>query len=35
MHIIMAETANGKVSVETEGDRKLVLALEDLSLIHI
>jgi len=28
MHIIMAETANGKVSIETEGDRKLVLELE-------
>ena len=36
MHIIMAETANGKVSVETEGDRKLVLALEDggIDILH-
>jgi ferredoxin len=36
MHIIMAETANGKVSVETETDRKLVLALEDggIDILH-
>ena len=36
MHIIMAETANGKVSVETETDRKLVLALEDngVDILH-
>ena len=36
MHIIMAETAGGKVSVETEGDRKLVLALEDggIDILH-
>ena len=36
MHIIMAETANGKVSVETEPDRKLVLALEDggIDILH-
>jgi ferredoxin len=36
MHIIMAETANGKVSVETEADRKLVLALEDngVDILH-
>lgn len=36
MHIIMAETANGKVSVETEKDRKLVLALEDagVDILH-
>lgn len=36
MHIVMAETANGKVSVETEGDRKLVLALEDggVDILH-
>ena len=36
MHIIVAETANGKVSVETEGDRKLVLALEDggVDILH-
>ena len=36
MHIIMAETANGKVSVETEDDRKLVLALEDggIDILH-
>ena len=36
MHIIMAETANGKVSVETEGDRKLVLVLEDggIDILH-
>jgi ferredoxin len=36
MHIIMAETAGGKVSVETEKDRKLVLALEDggIDILH-
>src|SRR5687768_12996706 len=36
MHIIMAETANGKVSVETDTDRKLVLALEDagIDILH-
>ena len=36
MHIVMAETANGKVSIETEGDRKLVLALEDggVDILH-
>lgn len=36
MHIIMAETANGKLSVETEKDRKLVLALEDggVDILH-
>ena len=36
MHIIMAETANGKVSIETERDRKLVLALEDggVDILH-
>ena len=36
MHIIVAETANGKVSVETETDRKLVLALEDngVDILH-
>ena len=36
MHIIMAETANGKVSVETEKDRKLVLVLEDggIDILH-
>ena len=36
MHIIMAETANGKVSVETDTDRKLVLALEDngVDILH-
>ena len=36
MHIIMAETASGKVSVETEKDRKLVLALEDagVDILH-
>jgi ferredoxin len=36
MHIVVAETANGKVSVETEGDRKLVLALEDsgVDILH-
>ena len=36
MHIIVAETANGKVSVETEADRKLVLALEDggIDILH-
>jgi ferredoxin len=36
MHIIVAETANGKVSVETETDRKLVLALEDggIDILH-
>ena len=36
MHIITAETANGKLSVETEGDRKLVLVLEDggIDILH-
>ena len=36
MHIIVAETANGKVSIETEKDRKLVLALEDngVDILH-
>lgn len=36
MQIIMAETANGKVSVESEKDRKLVLALEDngVDILH-
>ena len=36
MHIIVAETANGKVSIETERDRKLVLALEDngVDILH-
>jgi len=36
MHIIVAETANGKVSIETEADRKLVLALEDsgIDILH-
>ena len=36
MHIIVAETANGKVSVETETGRKLVLALEDngVDILH-
>jgi len=36
MHIIMAETANGKVSIESEGDRKLVLELEDngVDILH-
>src|SRR5687767_9099176 len=36
MQIIMAETANGKVSVETEKNRKLVLALEDggIDILH-
>jgi ferredoxin len=36
MRIIMAETANGKVSLETEDDRKLVLALEDngIDILH-
>ncbi|HVF31342.1 MAG TPA: 2Fe-2S iron-sulfur cluster-binding protein [Pyrinomonadaceae bacterium] len=36
MHIVMAETADGKVSVETEKDRKLVLALEDagIDILH-
>ena len=36
MHIIVAETANGKVSIETEKDTKLVLALEDngVDILH-
>ena len=36
MHIIVAETANGKVSIETDKDRKLVLALEDngVDILH-
>jgi ferredoxin len=36
MHIILAETADGKVSVETETGRKLVLALEDsgIDILH-
>jgi ferredoxin len=36
MHIILAETANGTVSVEAEDDRKLVLALEDagIDILH-
>ena len=36
MRIIMAETANGKVSIESEDDRKLVLALEDggIDILH-
>ena len=36
MHIIVAATATGKVSVETEGDRKLVLVLEDggIDILH-
>jgi ferredoxin len=36
MQIVMAETANGKVSIETEKDRKLVLALEDggVDILH-
>ena len=36
MQIIMAETANGKVSVESEKGRKLVLALEDngVDILH-
>jgi len=36
MPIIIAETANGKVSVEAEKERKLVLALEDggIDILH-
>lgn len=36
MHVIVAETANGKVSVESEKGRKLVLALEDsgIDILH-
>lgn len=36
MHIIMAETASGKVSVESEKGRKLVLAIEDagIDILH-
>ena len=36
MQIIMAETANGKVSVESEKGKKLVLALEDagIDILH-
>lgn len=36
MQIIMADTANGKVSVESEKGRKLVLALEDagIDILH-
>src|SRR5215207_5465835 len=36
MHIIVAETANGRVSIEAENDRKLVLALEDngVDILH-
>ncbi len=36
MRIIMAETANGKVSIETEEGQKLVLALEDagVDILH-
>lgn len=36
MQIIVAETANGKVSVESEKGRKLVLALEDsgIDILH-
>ncbi len=36
MRIIMADTANGKVSVETEEGQKLVLALEDagIDILH-
>ena len=36
MQIVMAETATGKVSVETEKDRKLVLVLEDggIDILH-
>ena len=36
MRIVMAETANGKVSVETDEGRKLVLVLEDggVDILH-
>jgi ferredoxin len=36
MPIIIAETANGKVSIESEKDRKLVLAIEDsgVDILH-
>ncbi|MCA1590288.1 MAG: (2Fe-2S)-binding protein [Acidobacteria bacterium] len=36
MPIIVAETANGKVSFETEKERKLVLAIEDndIDILH-
>jgi ferredoxin len=35
-HVIIAETANGKVSVEADRNRKLVLALEDsgIDILH-
>lgn len=35
-NVIIAETANGKVSVEADRDRKLVLALEDsgIDILH-
>ena len=36
MQIIIAETANGKISIESERDRKLVLAIEDagIDILH-
>ncbi|MEO8649395.1 MAG: 2Fe-2S iron-sulfur cluster-binding protein [Acidobacteriota bacterium] len=36
MYGITAETATGKVSIESEGDRKLVLAIEDagIDILH-
>ena len=36
MQIIIAETANGKFSIESETDRKLVLAIEDagIDILH-
>lgn len=36
MHAILAETATGKVSIESEKGRKLVLALEDggVDILH-
>ena len=36
MQIITAETANGKVNIETEDGRKLVLAIEDsgIDILH-
>jgi len=36
MHVIVAETANGKVSIESEKGEKLVLAIEDagIDILH-
>ena len=36
MHVIVAETANGKVSIEADKGKKLVLAIEDagIDILH-